>query len=559
MFFRGRILTIYIVFLLVFAALLGRLAFIQFVEGPGYARQAAAQRLRTVDFIQHPRGQILDCRLRPLTNNEKKPCVVIFPVMVKDFDLTASFLSEALAIPIKTVTSRLGKPKTHNNFTVIKDPFILKTNANEQEIDLIQKACLPGVFVLPLIPRYRPGYPAVHTLGYVGDQGSESTKETKTVGWNGVEKQFDGYLQGGIGQQVAVVIDDRGRHLSGRGFTLLSPGPGKEEKSSNVVLTLNRDFQEIVESEMDGRSGAAVVMDVKKGDILAMASSPGFNPDFPENLSADDAFINKALANYPPASVFKILIAAAALEEGLVSPEDTFHCPGFITIPTGRKVSCWNREGHGDLTFAQAMAFSCNPVLIEAGLKLGGETIKDYAKKMGLYDNNIIGYSTVKENHFEFNSSVPGDVGNVSIGENGVRLNPVQVAKLVSSVANGGWSVQPRLVLGVRDTKGNVIEEYQVPSSRQVLSRKTAGHLKMMLAGAVKEGTGQAAAVPGLAVGGKTGSSETHGVWFAGFAPVEEPLWAVVVFIEHGSSGAQAAAPVFRGIVQRLAELEGII
>jgi len=558
---KNRVFGLYFVFAAAFLALLARLFYIQVIDGPEYTRQAVAQRQRTLDYVQYPRGQILDRYFRPLTNNERQPCCVVFPIMVEDFPQTAEFLSAVFKISLETVTNKLGTPGQ-----VVKNPFILKANLKQEEILAVQDCGLPGIFVLPMVPRYRPDSLMAHFIGFVSgiskeeysrfQQENRDYQPTDAVGKSGLELRYETYLKGGHSRQVAALIDDKGRLIQGKGFSLL-PLPEESNYSlANLVLTIDRDYQQIAERALQGHNGAVVVMDVTNGDILAAASSPSFDPYLLEKPSSDDAYVNKVLQPYPPASVFKILIAAAALEEGLVRPEDIFECTGQITIPSGRQVSCWKPDGHGTINFAQAMAYSCNPVFVEIGLKLGGKRIKNYIDFLGIDEDKIIGYDLEEKTHVDFNSSVPGDLANVSIGENGIRLSPVQVAKLISIAANGGFRVNPRLVAEIRDDKGNTLKEFSSPAPVQVITSQTAQILKSMLIGAVAAGTGTAAGVPGLSPGGKTGSSQTHGVWFAGFAPGEKPRWAVVVFLKKGSSGGKEAAPIFREVVESLAVLE---
>ncbi|NLZ92897.1 MAG: hypothetical protein GX922_02585 [Firmicutes bacterium] len=225
-------------------------------------------------------------------------------------------------------------------------------------------------------------------------------------------------------------------------------------------------------------------------------------------------------------------------------------------MPGGHEASCWFDEGHGDISFTEGLAHSCNSVFIENGLKLGGALIQEYANQLGLLENRIIGISVPQVNRLSFNSAIPGDIANISMGENGIRLSPVTVAKLVSEVANGGLAVVPRVVMGIRDEQGQIIKKFAPDTQTRVISSATAEELKKMLKDAVRDGTGKTAQVLGISTAGKTGSSETEGAWFAGFAPFDQPRWAVVVFIHKGNSGAGDAAPVFQKIVSRLVNLE---
>ncbi|MEL7566391.1 MAG: penicillin-binding transpeptidase domain-containing protein [Dehalobacterium sp.] len=571
---KNRVLTIYFIFTLAFLALMGRLYQIQFISGPQYSQQAVAQRQKTINYIQFPRGTILDQKFRPMTNVEQQPCVAVFPVMIEDISYTSELLARFLNISPEIIAGKItynsqSLTETASDSSIVKEPFILKADVSDQEIVLIEKAKLPGVYILPLIPRYQPGWPGVHILGSVGSINEEEYQESSflgkyyqsndIIGKSGLEKQYEDYLRGSSTERIAALVDVRGQHLEGSGFTLLSPEKEEEDSLNRVVTTIDRDYQIIAEQALEGHNGAAVVMDVWNGDILAIASSPKYDPYMLEKPTTDDAYVNKALKNYPPASVFKILVAAAALEEGIVKPDDLFTCTGGIAISPERTVSCWNKEGHGEISFTQAGAYSCNPVFVDVGLKLGGENIIKYAEKFGLNDDKIIGYDIPKTQHIHFNPNVLGDIANVSIGENGISLSPVLVAKLVSQVANGGFSITPRLVSRIEDDHGKELEEFINVTGKRVIKAETAASIKAMLEMGVTEGTGKSAQVPGIRTAGKTGSSEINAVWFAGFAPVDVPRWAVVVFIQKGSSGGKEAAPIFQKIISDLAKKEEIL
>ncbi|MDD2496977.1 MAG: penicillin-binding transpeptidase domain-containing protein [Desulfitobacteriaceae bacterium] len=554
---RKRIFTLYLFFFVSFLFLLGRICYIQLIDGPRLAQKAIGQRLRTINYIQFPRGDILDRYGRPLTNTLPQLCIVVFPVLVQDSPETVKLLAETLNMSAETVSQKIGNVKHENNLKIVKSPFILKANASHTQVERIRKAELPGVYILPLVTRYKTDWPAVHLLGYVGEPGSEDEVSVpSTEGKTGIEKQYDSFLSGGASEKVAILIDDRGRALSGRGFTLLPAKERAVKEMHGIELTIDYRYQQAVEKALGDKSGAVVVMDVNTGDILAMASSPKFDPYMLEKPISGDAYVNKALQSYPPASVFKIVLAVALMEEGLAHPDDMFTCTGKFSVPGGHEVSCWFHEGHGDISFAESLAHSCNSVFIENGLKIGGALIQEYADRLGLLENRIIGLSVPQVNRLFFNYTIPGDIANVSIGENGVRLSPVTVARLISEVANGGLGVIPRVVSRIRDEEGKIIEEYVPDTQFRVISASTAKELKIMLRDAVQEGTGKTAQVLGISTAGKTGSSETEGAWFAGFAPFDSPRWAVAVFIHKGNSGAGDAAPVFQNIVSQLVDLE---
>jgi len=532
-------------FLILFTVIATRFAWVALVDGDSFAVQAQLQRTRRIDYYQYNRGDFLDTYGRKLTGNDSS-CLVIFPSMINDEEKASQIIAEKLNLDLQDTLAFLQKKIKQG-----EEPFIFKNGLSSAEVEAIEEDLPEGVFVLTLAPRYDEALPAVHLLGFVR-KGEDGEYE----GASGLEKQYNEYFQGRSGPQLMAWVDEKGRHPEGAKMRLLSSSA--TDTSANVVLTINVDYQEKLEQALGDMEGAAVVMDVKTGDILAMASSPKMDPYMQEAPKSDDAYVNKAFALYPPASTFKILLALAATEENVSI--DPFTCSAKYELPDGHIVNCWYEKGHGQENMAYALANSCNCYFVSLGLTLGGDNIKKYAELAGLSEQKVIGYELAQGTYIDFNSAVPGDVANASIGEKGIRLSPVMVAQLVSLCANGGQRVYPRVVQKVVDAYGETILDLPGQEPVQVISTQTAAKVAEMLRLGVLEGTGTRAQRESLIpVAGKTGTSQYQGVWFAGFAPVDNPRWAIAVYIENGSAGGVEGAKVFSQIISDMAVLEGIV
>ena len=205
-----------------------------------------------------------------------------------------------------------------------------------------------------------------------------------------------------------------------------------------------------------------------------------------------------------------------------------------------------------------ALANSCNPYFVALGQKLGGDKIAEYAWRLGLTEQILRGYEVNSANMLDFSSAVPGDVANVSIGEKGIRATPLMIARMLAAVANGGKLPEPRLVLSLETAGGQTVQSIESAEPRQVISSQTAHKLAAMLRGAVQQGTGRPVNSSIISIGGKTGTSQNFGVWFAGFFPADEPRWTMAVYLADGASGGGDAGAVCREVAEKLALLEDI-
>lgn len=537
---------------------LGQLGYLQLVQGEDLATKAQSQRMRWISLYQHERGDFLDCYGRSLTGTQQLS-LVIFPSLIEEENsgLLLSFLAQLTAFSKEELEKKIWYQPG-----VPKEPFILKTGLTQEEGQAVEKHNFPGVFSLALLNRYQQGYPAVHLLGFVGLPNEEEAnsfleqgkKVPASVGKAGLEKIYDDFLQGKPSPKLAITVDDKGRRLTGISWQLIANK--EKDTSENVRLTIHQDYQQIAEQALGDQEGAVVVMNVQNGDLLAVASSPQYDPNMEDAPINGNAFVNKAFSYYPPASIFKLVLATAALEEGIDLPED-FHCPGYYEMADGRKVRCWYEKGHGKEDLRLAIMNSCNPYFVHLGSLLGGEKIKEYAEKFGLTQQTIIGYPLATEKTIDFNAFVPGDVANVSIGENGVRLSPVMMAQLVATIANGGQGVVPRVVMDIEEPDGTVTRVFHSAQANRVMTEENAKKLQSYLINTVQQGTGKRISQVLGGAGGKTGTSQYQGVWFAGFSPAEQPLWAIAVYISHGSAGGKEPALVYQQIVDQLYKLEG--
>jgi len=535
-------------FILAISVLAGRTAWLTLVRGDSLAVRGAEQQLRSIDLYQYDRGDFLDRYNRPLTGQEST-CLVVFPSLVEDAEKAAAALSPILGREEQALTVKMAGDSSK----------ILETDLSSLEISGIESLDLPGIFLLPMHPRYSNPALAAHLIGFVGSVTKEEIAEQglsadEVSGKSGLEKQYDSWLRGRVSPKAAVLVDERGKQAIDE-LRLL---PAEEnDTSNNVVLTLDLDYQEITETAMGQESGAVVVMEAATGDILAMVSKPGFDPVAGQTAVQGDAYVNKALYGYPPASVFKIVLVAAALEAG-IAPED-FVCEGQYQLNNGHIVNCWKNDGHGKEDMATALANSCNPYFTNLGLMLGGDAILAYAKKFGLEEPQLLGYDLPETwPSLDFNTKVEGDVANASIGERGVRLSPVQVAQLMAVVANGGKKVTPRIVKEIRRQDGTLVKSILPAEPVTAIEESTAQRLREYLAGVVTNGTGRQAASLVVHTAGKTGTSQYQGVWFAGMAPAENPRWVVAIYLPEREAGGQEGAQIFKTIVEKIAVLEGL-
>jgi len=579
-------------FLVTSAVLLAKLGYYQIIKGQEIARQAVAMRSRQVELKEYSRGEILDRNLLPITGTRTETAVYCLPREMIRHNATdtdnswqpetkseeQAIIRAARVLSEVTGNKRAGTDASYiasdgnsNNVLAYQQlyaelkqalktgkPFVrIATNLTPEEIARINSSQLSGVVIAPMIRRYPDDGFMAHLLGY--SSGGENNE-----GISGLEKFYDNILCQKTGSHTLTsVLDARGIAIQGLMFKLRNE---QDRHQGAVVLTIDKRIQEIVEQAMNERvkTGAVVIMDVNSKEILAMASRPTFNPYEVDKIVKgveNGSLNNRVLMAYHPGSLFKILVAAAALEEKLVSLEEQFNCQGKYVFNDQVSIPCLREKGHGILNFSQAFALSCNPSFIETGLRLTRTRLIDYAKRLHLTDENLLGYGSYKAGSCITIENADPAVGNACLGQEGVMLTPLQICSMVATIADNGKYAPPTVVRYTVDIEGTK-KILTRPDKEQVLSPETAHTVQQLMQKVVTEGTGKTAALTEVGVAGKTATSQTGNIdpdgeeilntWFAGFFPADKPRWAIVVLVEGGISGAENAAPVFKEIVHQM-------
>lgn len=536
-----------------FLLIIGRLAYLQFIEGESLAVTGDKQKIRSVELTQYPRGEVLDRNGNSITNTEEQPALLIFPSLISNPEEDAATIGAVIHVGAEDLLRKIIGTK-EDGTEIRRLPFIAKSKLTTEESAVLKEYNLPGIFIVGQVGRYQADFPALHILGQLGkvnagnlqEEGMEDYDEGDVIGSSGLEKIYESTLKAKSGEKLGLLVDERNRLIEGEGYFVFNDE--KDQESGSVALTVDLELQRVVESALGDKKGAAVVLDVENSDILAIASSPKYDPYYITLPEDNDTYVNKALQPYPPASLFKIVLAAAALENNLVTPDKKYHCPGYYTMADGKTIACWKEDGHGDLTFEEALGASCNIVFLDIGLQLGGETIKKYVEKWDLDTESIIGYPLPDKENLDFNTSVAADNANVILGEKGIQITPVNLAKMVNVIASGGFLLTPRLVTEVKDGDGKVTQTFPASYPLRVLSAENAAEIKHMMKFTFDTGTAQNLRMQSLAIAGKTGTSQTGNVWIGGFFPADKPKYTVVILVEGGDSGVGDAGPIFKKI-----------
>ncbi len=556
---RKRLIFCLFAVLFLFFALILRLAWIQIIRGDEYRDMAVEQWTRDIP-IPSKRGIIYDRNGKKLAISASIETLYVRPVEISDAQEVSYRIAEVLDMDREDVLERLTRKA---------DTVLLKKRVEKEEVDKIRD--IEGVYSVDDSKRYYPNRNfSSHILGFTG---------TDNQGLDGVEILFDRYLYGLPGRNIAET-DAAGRRIPFGYDTQYSPQDGYD-----LVLTIDEVIQHFAEKAVEeavvnnkAKKGAAIIMDPKTGDILALAVKPDYDPNTPfdpispeeqeiwEGLTEEELrderlkmWRNYAVSDiYEPGSTFKIITAAAGLEEGVVKPDSTFYCKGSILVG-GRTLKCWRSYApHGHQTFIEGAQNSCNPVFIEVAQRLGKEKFLKYIEAFGFGEPTGIdlpgeAYGLV------MNPSVVGPVelANMGFGQ-GVAVTPIQLVSAAAAIANDGVLMEPRIALELKDQEGNTVHRYQTKARRQVISPQTARTTLQILETVVSEGTGSNAYVPGYRVAGKTGTAQkvVNGKYvqgkyvssFIGIAPADDPRVVVLVVVDEPDPanyyGGQIVAPV---------------
>jgi penicillin-binding protein 2 len=563
-------------FLLGFALLAWRLWNVQVLDSPRYGAAQSAQSFRYVE-IPGLRGRILDRNGEILADNRPAYAVALYCEELRSEGRYTTMAADAL---IDQLATRLGLSRTvtpeqvaHHIRTSLPMPLIVWQDVDYRTIAYLSEWAeeLPGVTVIPMPKRIYPnGALAAHVIGYVGAPGSKLSNYTNSGRkWNyrlpelrgrsGLESRYDALLAGKSGEEN-LRVDSRG--YTRERWVCEEAIPGKD-----LTTTLDVRLQRVAESALAGRPGAAVVLDPRNGDVLALASAPGYdlNAMIPPHAGATLArlneapglpFINRAIqAQYAPGSVFKPFVAIAGQELGH-DPDTLYDCTGIYTDYNCR-LRCAQRWGHGELDLRQAIMRSCNPYFCTMGTQIGIEAILNISRAVGFGELTGIdlpaeadGFMPTPEWKLRRYKTKwnPVDTAQCAIGQGAITTTPLQMARATSAIAMRGKLFRPRLTTA-GNPDGELVRTISWP--QRALTEVIEG-MKMT----VRAGTGQTMQVDDVSVAGKTGTAEymDHGVrrkhvWCTAFAPAENPEIVVCVMLDNGIGGGRDAGPVVQKIL----------
>lgn len=532
-------------------------------------RDLAENNRSRVVTVAAPRGMLLDREGRLLVGNRPSFNVVLTPEHAEDLDRVVSRIASTLGMGEARFRERLARRAPYRPVVVLADADVGEVAAIEA-----RRLELPEVSieVVPL-RSYPLASAAAHALGRVGEITERQLRSPEfdgleagaLVGLAGVEAQYNRALMGRDGFR-RVIVNSRGLEVAEAERDPPQDGP-------SFTLSLDAELQAASERAFAGRAGSAVVLDPETGEILAMTSTPAYDPN--EFTTGIDPKLWGALANdpetplmnrviqgqYAPGSTFKIIAAVAALEEGVITPSTTFYCPGYLRV-YNKVRHCNVPGGHGVVNIRRALAMSCNVFFYQVGIRLEIERLSMWAKRLGLgaatgidLPHEARGLMPSPEWKLRVQKApwYPGETVSVAIGQGQVSATPLQMARVVAAIANGGRLVRPHLVRSAGGT-----EVPAEPPRPVVMAPETVATVKDGLRAVVAEGTGWRARLRRVEVCGKTGTAQVvsrerlerspddrsilpHG-WFVAFAPVDEPQMALAVVVEHGGGGGVAAA-----------------
>lgn len=574
--------------LIIFGILVFRLWFLQVARGPYYKNLSENNHTRIYD-IPPIRGTILDAGGTPLADNRPSYDLYVIPEEIGDMDLFFTTLERWLPLEGDR-DARIAQITKAIPFK----PFFLKRDLSRKELAIVetQRVHLPGLFV-EVRPQRHYLFDALgsHMIGYVGEITEEDLRSKRIpdrrhgdlVGKSGVELRYQEALTGQAGGEQ-VEVDAIGRRL--RTLSRKPPSIG-----ASVQLTLERELQSLAERALEGKKGAIVALNPNNGKVLALASSPAFDPNlFVRRMdrlswkqlltSRDYPLQNRSISShYPLGSVFKIVVALAALEEGLITPRDEISCSGFLTLGN-RDYRCWRESGHGGVNLHRALVESCDVYFYRLGLKLGVDRIAAYARKLGLGETSGIDLPQEKAGLIPTRAwkvkayGVPwqdGETVSTAIGQSFVSVTPLQAANLLATVFNGGILYRPQVVEWIGRPGDETLYRFSPAVVRHThLAQKHLDLLRTALIGVVNEprGTGSKAKMLTVTVAGKTGTAQVIAqekrngteekipiqhrdhAWFVALAPAQSPRIAIAVLVENGGHGGSAAAPIAKEMIK---------
>lgn len=606
--FHGRVWHAITVVLFFFVILFLRVAYLQVVKGSYFRSFSTEYTIKEIKYPA-PRGLVYDRNHVVLTDNRPSFSILVTPQYVQDPEKLLQGLNDLAGISLEEGRAlwekAKGAPAFYRN-TFKKDvslDVVGKIRAY-RAAELIQDDPydLYGVEVQAKPARHYPyADVAGMTLGHVSEVSPADLKKAESsgrghyelgdpIGASGFEKSWEEKLRGtdGFEQQV---VDATGQAVNSEEIQslLVSRTP---HSGNHLVSTLDAALQKYARERFGDRSGALVAMNPMNGAILSYLSRPSFDANLLSGavsheqwavLAQDPSkpFLNRAHQSaYPPGSTYKIVLAVAALEEGLVGPEDTRYCPGHFYF--GRAFRCWKEEGHGHPNLYRALVESCDVYFYQLGLKLGVDRIAKYAKILGLGQPTGINLegekaglipTTTWKKQAKGVDWIESETLSIAIGQGYDLVTPLQNALLISEIANGGRKIRPHLVDHFESPEGNIIPVERAAAEDLPLKKETMAFLQKALGGVVSEPSGTAHGLHwlGIPMAGKTGTAQVVAqkdpkmqgeywqrdhAWFVAYAPLDNPEIAVSILVEHGGHGSSAAAPIAGDIIKEYFRLK---
>lgn len=564
-FHRKKIVVVFALCMAAMLFLIGRLGYLMLLRADYYSEKAQDLHERERS-IKAARGKILDCNGKVLADNKTVCTISVIHSQIKEPEKVIDVLTEELGLERNQVKKRVEK-----NSSIER----IKTNVDKQTGDKIREYDLAGVKV---DEDYKRNYPygnlASKVLGFTGSDNQ---------GIVGLEVKYESILKGTDGQ-ILTMTDARGVELSDTGEGRKEPVSGK-----NLILSLDANLQEYAQQaayqaleQKQADSVSIILMRPGNGEILAMVNVPEYDLNDPFNLKKSTNGMsqqeiqderNKMWRNgcindtYEPGSTFKIITASAALEEGVVTPEDTFSCPGF-RIVDDRRIRCHKTTGHGSETFVQGVMNSCNPVFIEVGQRLGTDAFYRYFQQFGLLEKTGIDLPGEAGTIMHQKKDIgPVELATISFGQS-FQITPIRLAATVCSLINGDHQITPHFGVEVREDDGTLLETLSYKEGKQIVSEQVSKTMRTILEKVVSEGGGKKAYIEGYHIGGKTATSETlprsankYISSFLGFVPAEDPRILGICIINNPQGvyyGGTICAPVMRTVFENILPYLGI-
>lgn len=557
---RKKVMIVFVAVFFIMMFLIGRLVYLMIFCSEYYGNKAENLHERERD-IKAARGKLLDANGTVLATNKSVCTISVIHNQIEEPEKVIEMLVRELGIPEETARKRVEKVSSIER---------VKTNVAKETGDAIRAYGLSGVKVDEDYKRYYPyGTLASKVLGFTGADNQ---------GILGLEVKYDEYLQGTNGK-ILTLTDARGIEIENAGESRLEPVNGYD-----LCLSLDYNIQMYCEqaakkvcTKKSADSVSVIVMNPQNGELMAMVNYPEFDLNDPFTLAGDTGetvsaeekqnLLNKMWRNqcisdtYEPGSTFKIITAAAALEEGVVKLDDAFFCPGY-KIVEDRRIRCARTTGHGAETFETGIMNSCNPVFMELGERLGAENFVGYFKQFGLLSKTNIDLPGEAGTIMHKTENIgPVELATISFGQS-FQITPIQLVTTVSSIINGGTRVTPHFGVSVQDADGNTVKTFSYETHENICTAETSETMRYLLEKVVSEGTGKNAKIEGFSIGGKTATSQTlprsdhkYISSFLGFAPADKPQVLVLVVINNPQGiyyGGTIAAPVAKEIFENI-------